>query len=239
MFHLFPELGGAPCPVGATELTHREDPAGSVLEAVRFRGYRKDAGTNFTTDRAVPPLELTYAAARTALSFESPELADNIPAGLHGALYQWIDLKNEGLPGILHRQNGSWYFKENLGDGRFGPLETVDELPAAVSAAFQLYDFDGDGDLNFVGLKGREGGQYTRDRETGRWDGFCALQNQPRVDFANARMQWGDLNGDGYPDLIVDHPDRLIWYPSEGKDGFAAPIEIAKPGRSAPAAYPP
>ena len=44
----------------------------------------------------------------------------------------------KGFPGILHRQNGNWYFKENLGDGRFGPLEVVDEVPAAVSAAFQL-----------------------------------------------------------------------------------------------------
>ena len=229
MFHRFPELGALPRPVGATELGHREEPAGSVLESIGFRGYRTEPGGDATTDRAVPPLALTYAAARIAPAFESPARADNLPAGLYGSLYQWVDLRSEGLPGILHRQSGSWYFKENLGDGHFGPLETVDELPAAISAAFQLYDFDGDGDLNFVGLQGRDGGQYTRDRDTGRWDGFRPLRDQPRVDFANAHVQWVDLNGDGHDDLVVDHLDRLVWYPSEGTDGFGAPIELAKP----------
>jgi RHS repeat-associated protein len=229
MFHRFPELGGAPCLVGATELGHREDPSGAVLESIRFRGYCKDIATGVTSDRAVPPLKVTYGAARTDSSFASAEPAENVPLGLDGILYQWIDLKNEGLAGILHRQNQSWYFKENLGDGRFGPTEIVDQVPAAVSAAFQLYDFDADGDINLVGFEGREAGQYRRDRERGQWEGFQALRALPRVDLANARVQWVDLNGDGYVDLIVDHLDRLVWYPSEGADCFASPIELAKP----------
>ena len=229
MFHSFPELGAAPRLVGATELAHLEDPAGSVLETVLYRGYRTDLAANTTADMAVPPLELTYSPAQVSPAFESPEPADNLPAGLYGARYKWVDLRGEGLPGILHQQNGGWYFKENLGDGQFGPLEPVDEVPAAISAAFQLDDFDGDGDLNFVSVEGREGGQYTRDRDTGRWDGFQPLLSQPRVDFANARVQWVDLNGDGHADLVIDHQDRLVWYPSEGKDGFGAPVQLAKP----------
>ena len=232
MFHRFPELGGAPCLVGATEFGQRADPAGTVLESIRFRGYRKDIATGVTTDRAVPPLKVTYSAARTDSSFAGAEPAENVPLGLDGILYQWIDLKNEGLPGILHRQHQSWYFKENLGDGRFGPTEIVDEVPAAVSAAFQLYDFDSDGDINLVGFEGREAGQYRRDRESGRWEGFQAMRGLPRVDLANARAQWVDLNGDGHADLIVDHLDRLVWYPSEGADGFASPIELTKPDGS-------
>src|SRR5690606_9148655 len=138
MFHRFPELGATPCLVGATEFGHRADPAGTVLESIRFRGYRKDLATGTTTDRAVPPLKVSYSAARTDSSFASAEPAENVPLGLDGILYQWIDLKSEGLPGILHRQHQGWYFKENLGEGRFGPTEVVDEVPAAVSAAFQL-----------------------------------------------------------------------------------------------------
>lgn len=233
MFHRFPELGAAPRAVGATELTHREDPAGSVLEAVRYRGYRTDLATNATTELAVPPLELGYSPAQTGPAFESPEEADNLPSGLYGARCKWVDLRGEGVPGILHQQGGGWYYKENLGGGRFGPLEPVDEVPAAISAAFQLDDYDGDGDLDFVGFEGREAGHYTRDRETGRWDGFQPLRDLPRVDFVNARVQWVDLNGDGLADLVVDHGDRLVWYPSEGRDGFAPPVQLARPDAAA------
>jgi hypothetical protein len=229
MFHRFVELGGAACLVGATELTHRLDPAGSVLEKITYQGYRKDLGTGTMDSRSVPPLELSYSQAGMASSFEVPAYTENIPLGLDGTVYQWVDLQNEGLPGILFAQHDSWRFKENLGDGHFGPQENVNELPTAVSAAFQLQDFDGDGNLNLVGFEGREAGYYQHDRDGRRWEGFRAFRNLPRIDFANVGVQWVDLNGDRHPDLIVDRHERLVWYPSEGADGFSAPIEIAKP----------
>ncbi len=229
MFHRFPELnGGTPCLVGATELTHRSEPAGTVLESITYRGYRRNAdGT--TSDRAIPPLKLRYTATKLSTAFEAASATNNIPSGLDGAVYQWMDIKNEGLPGILCRQSGSWYFKENLGGGHFGPMNPLDQVPAAVSAAFQLQDFDGDGNLNLVGFEGREAGYYQHDRNSGRWEGFRTFQNLPRVDLANARVQWVDLNGDGHADLIVERSDRLTWYPSEGADGFGTAIELSKP----------
>jgi len=233
MFHHFSELGDGPCLVGATELTHREDPFGSVLQQVTYRGFRKNLATNTTASRPTPSLKLAYSNAQTASAFQLPEVADNLPVGLDGVAYQWTDLKNEGLPGLLHFQKGSWYFKENLGDGRFGPLESVAEVPAAVSAAFHLQDFDGDGNINLVGFEGREAGFFLHDRDKARWEGFRAFRNLPRVDFANARVQWVDLNGDGYSDLIVDHQEKIVWYPSEGVDGFASAVEISKRDRRA------
>lgn len=229
MFHRFPELdGGTPCLVGATELSHNDEPAGTVLEAITYRGYRKNTDGS-TSHRAVPGLGLTYSGVTAGHAFEAAQAADNIPSGLDGAVYQWIDLQNEGLPGVLCRHSGSWYFKENLGDGRFGPMHAVDQVPTAVSAAFQLQDFDGDGNLNLVGFEGREAGYYQHNRDQRRWEGFRPLQSLPRVDFANARVQWVDLNGDGHADLIVERGDRLVWYASEGADGFSAAVEISKP----------
>ena len=230
MFHRFPELDNAPVLVGSTELTHGEDLAGAVLKRIVYRGYRKDLSTGSSASQALPALVLTYSGGVPATAFEAPiEVVDNVPGGLDGATYQWIDLRNEGLPGILHAFEGSWYYKPNLGDGRFGPIEIVDQVPAAVSAAFHLQDFDGDGNVNLVSFEGREAGFFQRDRHAGRWEGFRTFQGLPRVDFANARVQWVDLNGDGHPDLIVDHHDSFAWYPSDGPRGFGTHVVLAKP----------
>ena len=34
--------------------------------------------------------------------------------------YQWVDLDGEGVSGILTEQAGAWFYKPNLGEGRFG-----------------------------------------------------------------------------------------------------------------------
>ena len=57
MFHRFPELGDDAAAWSAPpSSTHREDPAGAVLEQIAYRGYRKDLATGTTASRAVPPL---------------------------------------------------------------------------------------------------------------------------------------------------------------------------------------
>lgn len=229
MFHRFDELHeGRPCLVGATELTHRSDPSGTVLEAITIRGYRLNPDGSMR-DRAVPALKLTYTEPAVGTSFEAASAGDNIPAGLDGAVYQWVDLNNEGLPGVLCRQAGNWYFKDNLGNGQFGPMHPVPEVPAAISAAFALHDFNNDGNLNLVGFEGREAGYYQYDRRSGHWEGFRTFENLPRIDMANAHVQWVDLNGDGHADLLVERHDRLTWYPSQGAEGFDPAIELSKP----------
>ena len=42
-----------------------------------------------------------------------------------------------------------------------------------------------------------------------------------------------DVNGDGLPDILISKQDRLTWYPSEGKEGFGAPVELTKPRTAA------
>ncbi len=230
MFHDFPALGGSRL-VGATELTHAENQAAAVLERMTWRGYRTNLGTDAVEDRAIPHVELRYSSARPDDAFVQAEVTENLPIGIDGRRHQWIDLRGEGLPGILNTLQGGWFFKENLGDGRFGPLHPLDEAPARPSGGFSLHDFNGDGNIDLVGFEGREAGFFTRERGTGRWEGFQTFSSIPRVDFANARVQWIDLNGDGYPDLLIDRDDRLTWYASEGSEGFAAAVELAKPER--------
>lgn len=231
MFHRFDELGPDPSPIGATEFTQQEDEAGTTMTAATYRGFRSDLVTGTLETLTTPSLSAAYSQPEVTRSFETATAGENLPIGIDGFAYQWIDLRNEGLPGILHRQGQAWFYKENLGGGRFGPTELVEQVPASVSAAFQLADQDGDGQTDFSSIGGREAGGYTRDRSTGDWSGYQTLRKLPRIDLATARVQWADLNGDGYSDLLIDKQDAIVWYPSDGPDGFADPVEIARADR--------
>lgn len=71
MFHRFPELGAAPCPVHAFELTYDEHPAGSMLRQIRRRGYRRDLATGVSDERDVPPLTMAYGGEAGRRSAEA------------------------------------------------------------------------------------------------------------------------------------------------------------------------
>ena len=53
----------------------------------------------------------------------------NLPAGIDGANYRWVDLDGEGISGVLSEQGNSWYYKPNAGGGHFGPTELVGRRP--------------------------------------------------------------------------------------------------------------
>jgi hypothetical protein len=38
--------------------------------------------------------------------------------------------ESEGLSGILSEQDGAWFYKRNLREGRFGPVEMVSTKPS-------------------------------------------------------------------------------------------------------------
>ena len=43
-----------------------------------------------------------------------PASLENLPYGIDGSHYRWVDLDGEGLSGILTEQGGSWFYKANL-----------------------------------------------------------------------------------------------------------------------------
>lgn len=231
MFHHFVELGATPTLLGATELTYREDEAGTVLEELRYRAYRHDLAPRGVTHKALPPLRFAYTAPRLGQSFNPmPEEAQaNLPQGISGLGYRWLDLYGEGLPGILTETSAAWYYKANQGNGRFGAQTTVLEKPSLLPGTYALSDFDQDGDINLVVFQGRQAGFYEFDRDREAWKPFRSFASAPHLDLASAKIQWLDLNGDGQADILLSEQDRYIWYPSEGEEGFGEPIELAKP----------
>ena len=123
MFHHFPDEPGvgADCLVSSTDLGY-VGAGGSgmtTIGSVSHTGYRRrDGGYQAGS---LPPLELGYSEAviGTEVRELDPEALANLPAGVDGTGYQWVDLDGEGLSGILARQAGAWFYKHNLGDGRF------------------------------------------------------------------------------------------------------------------------
>ncbi|WP_322755269.1 SpvB/TcaC N-terminal domain-containing protein, partial [Frankia sp. Cas3] len=260
MFHHCPAEPdvGADCLVRSLTLAYRDDrgdgtdghrggPAGAFLESVTLTGYRRTGGAPGPTSYAsmsLPPLELTYSVATpgSTVAELDPASLENLPTGIDLDPYQWADLDGESISGVLSEQAGAWFYKPNLGDGRFGPIRTLTTSPSSSLAQGQarLLDLAGDGQLDLVAFTGPLPGFFERanpltDPEAppaGAGDGwrpFRPFRSLPALNWANPDLRFIDLNGDGHADVLVVGDDDWTWYPSLGADGFG-------PGRRLPVA---
>lgn len=228
MFHHFPdELRERATLVGALHLEYAEQPTGCTLERIRYSGHRTDDGVVSTAELA--PIAFTYTQPAIGAGFEHApiETQENVPSGLHARTHRWIDLRGDGMPGILSSAGGAWYYKPNLGDGRFGPQTKVLEQPCTPSTV-ALSDFDGDGNIDLVALDGRRAGYYPYDRDRACWDGFRTFPATPHVAGVGS-LQLVDLTGTGRADLVHVTPERIVLWRSKGREGFADPVETTLP----------
>jgi len=85
--------------------------------------------------QSLPPLEFEYSRAtiQSEVCSLDVESIANVQLGVDGSLYQWVDLDGKGLSGILTRQAGAWHYKPNLGDGKFGKIQTLHTQPSLFS----------------------------------------------------------------------------------------------------------
>jgi RHS repeat-associated protein len=227
MFHHFPgEPGvGADCLVRSTDLAYRET-AGSgmtTLASVTLTGYKcRSSGYRA---QSWPPLEFRYSEA--VIGHEPRDLgADalrNLPAGISGTAYQWVDLDGEGLSGVLARQGGAWLYKANLGNGQFAPGRILATQPALADLSGhgrqQLLDLAGDGHLDLAELGAPLAGFYERTRDRDWWP-FRPFGSQPNIAWDDPELRMVDLDGDGLADVLITGDDAFTWYPSFGYEGF-------------------
>jgi hypothetical protein len=112
--------------VRSTDFAYREGPVASFIAAITQAGYvQQPDGSHFR--KAMPRLEFRYTEVRVNETIREldPDSLENLPEGVDGARYQWVDLDGEGLTGVLSEAADAWYYKRNLGNGTFGPLEVV------------------------------------------------------------------------------------------------------------------
>jgi RHS repeat-associated protein len=227
MFHRI-ESATAPVLVAATELTHEPDPAAATLTSVTHRRYVETAPGSYSS-QAMPPVAFTYSPAALALAvraFDRATLRD-VPAGLVGGQFQWVDLHQEGIAGLLTEQGGQWYFKRNEGDGRFGPLETLPTRPSVAglhAPGHRLADLGGDGGLQVVVDTPQLQGFFERTEEGG-WAGFTTFVQTLGVDLSDPHVRVLDLDGDGRGDVLMTTDHAYTVWRSKGRQGFEAPQE--------------
>jgi Salmonella virulence plasmid 65kDa B protein/Insecticide toxin TcdB middle/N-terminal region/Insecticide toxin TcdB middle/C-terminal region len=238
MFHHFPDEQGVGqnCLVHSTDFIYRDsrgnpddrkrgNPLASFIASIVHSGYRRANGDDYSK-KSLPPLELEYSEARisTAVQEIDAESIENLPIGLDGMLYQWVDLNGEGLSGILTEQADAWFYKPNLGDGKFGPLQVVASRPslAHLNGGRQLLiDLAGDGRLDLVQFAKQPAGFFERTQNED-WESFVPFAFQPNVNWSNPNLKLLDLTGNGHADILIAENEVFTWYPSLAESGFDA-----------------
>jgi RHS repeat-associated protein len=261
MFHRFAAAPAIPavtgfatsCLVRSTNFTysHEQDPRNarnpifSCLLSVTQTGYKRRAPGY--SARSLPPVEFEYTQPvvdETVRDVDGESL-ENLPIGLDGIGYQWVDLDGEGLSGVLTEQAGAWFYKRNLGPinivreqqapnvkralAKLAPIALVREKPNALlsGGGAQLTDLSGDGRLDVVMLDGTMAGVYERD-EAGGWNDFRPFPSRLNRKTADPNLRFVDLDGDGHVDVLITEDDALTWHQSLDIDGFGPAQRVFK-----------
>lgn len=236
-FHSFEELGNNPCLVKSLDLAFADTIKGTIQEteithllSVTQRGYTRNKDGSYLF-KGLPKMEFDYQALNwsTAIKNISSESITNAPIGLSNG-YQWVDLYNEGISGILAEQSGGWFYKANNGNGNFAPVQQVAPRPSfngLATGSLVLQDLDADGSKQIVSHYENITGffELTDDND---WLPFETFRQLPKINFNDPGIRLLDLNGDGKADLLLAEEYAYRWYPSLGKGGYDSSEVVQK-----------
>ena len=252
-FNNFPDEAsiGANGLVRSLDLTYsdqlaRPDPQAPVytfLASLVQNGYRTDAQGRHI--RSLPPLEFDYSRAKldpTIRSADRDSLSD-LPEGVDGGRFRWLDLDGEGLSGILYPTSDAWYYKRNLSAAniaeqpdktelltlKLGPLQQIVSAPGHRDAVRrQLLTLDGDGMVDVAALSGVEQGFYARTTERD-FAPFKRFDTLPQLNWDDPNIKFVDVTGDGLADVLISEDGLFTFHASMGSSGFDVAQSVRTP----------
>ncbi|TAK51666.1 MAG: insecticidal toxin complex protein, partial [Bacteroidetes bacterium] len=224
VFHYFAELPGGSALVKSLNFEYdtSSEEDFSFLKSITTYGYIKKPDGTYT-QKNLPSIEFEYQKHDWNKEVKSISAEDIVhaPAGLDEPLYQFTDLFNEGLSGILTEQADGWYYKHNLGNGRFEQAKLISPKPSFVGlgSRLQLADLDADGGKQLVSYGSQPKG-YFELSDADEWQPFRTFDYLPNIDFDSANTRMLDLNGDGKAEALITEDNVFTWYESAGRRGF-------------------
>jgi len=218
-------------------LTYDDATGLNLLTSALLTGY--DAAE---TPVSLQSIEFSYSqpgVPARSKALDSKDL-ENMPGGL-GDGVSFADLWGEGISGVLVKSTKAWYYKPNLGNRQWfdsGANDEIDlgkafvlkELPSLAMEnpqAAQLTDIDGDGLNEIQVMAGSIKGFHSFD-ESGRLSPFVPFKQMPNIDLNDPNLKMLDLNGDGYPDLLMSDENCFLVSYSKHKEGYGNLQRISK-----------
>ena len=88
----------------------------NFLKQVTQVAYRRHDHDDGYETKTLPPVDFQYSpiSIDSEVQAVDAESLENLPYGLDGSRYQWVDLEGEGLSGILTKQAEGWFYKRNI-----------------------------------------------------------------------------------------------------------------------------
>lgn len=225
LFHHFrQELGVDDYLVKSLDLSYKETNSFSYLDTVTSRGYILQNDGTYSS-KHFPPVSFTYQEAKinTAILPLDPEHTWQLPA-FTDASCRWIDLYSEGVPGILAEQGNAWYYKSNLGNGKFSAPQQIVETPSfrgLSTGMLQLQDIASDGSRQLVSLSDQYKG-FSELSANEEWLPFRMFETMPNVKLSDPNIHFVDLDGDGVADILICNDNVFLWHRSKGREGYEA-----------------
>ncbi|MHA1067225.1 SpvB/TcaC N-terminal domain-containing protein, partial [Enterobacter ludwigii] len=224
MFHCQSALSGEspeqdPLLVSQLWLSYMASQSVTTLVTVEQAAFEPEAGGKSGTRCALPPLTLGWqmfepSAAVWQQRYDLGRLSAQMP-------YQMIDLRGEGIAGILYQEREAWWYREPVRDTAsaadrnattWGPSALLPSIPALREGG-TLADLNGDGYPEWVITTPGTSGQYTH-MAGGGWKNFTPLSALP-PEYAHPRTQLTDLLSRGRADLVLIGPQSVRIYPGE------------------------
>jgi Salmonella virulence plasmid 65kDa B protein/Insecticide toxin TcdB middle/C-terminal region/Insecticide toxin TcdB middle/N-terminal region len=253
-FNNFPAepTAGPDCLVRSLDLVYSDqqsppDPASPLytfVVSMTQTGYRQ--GDQGLVTRSMPPLEFSYSQPQIqpGILTLDPDSQANLPEGLDGTAFRWVDLDGEGLSGILSDAGSSWSYKRNLSAGNlvaqpdgtlaarasFGPLETVSALPSRSDLSqVRLLDLSGSGHLDVVDLADPDPGFFER-TDDGSFEPLQRFAALPVLDWSDPNIKFIDVTGDGLADILMTEDGLFTYHASLCGDAGFDSARLVRPG---------